>query len=243
MLVPADIAVCVDRPRDTPLVLIGDRFALPVRFTATFTPLREIAGVSAGSYPSREDDPTRSICRMQLAVRSGRTVCEEIHIQRGVDGKSLDGSDLRAVPVASYIKRAADAAGYWVLPKPTAANPNPFPALTLEGSNVEIAATIPGAIEPFDEERIAVRMAGLEVITSTEAYRDGGRSRSAVEVADVYRRAFVRNQAPTKAVMDEWNVSRSTASRMVKRARAAGFLGAAVPRVAGEAPVSKRLTD
>jgi hypothetical protein len=34
--------------------------------------------------------------------------------------------------------------------------------------------------------------------------------------------------------MVEWNVSRSTASRWIKRARDAGYLGAARPRMAGE---------
>ena len=60
-----------------------------------------------------------------------------------------------------------------------------------------------------------------------------------LEVADVYRSAHARREPPTKAVMGEWHVSRSTASRWIKRARNAGHLGPARPRMAGERAVTE----
>ncbi len=53
-------------------------------------------------------------------------------------------------------------------------------------------------------------------------------------VAETYRTAMRLGQPPTKRVADEHHVSRTTASRWIRRARDLGFLGPARPRVAGE---------
>ncbi|MDQ6854728.1 MAG: DUF6214 family protein, partial [Actinomycetota bacterium] len=54
-------------------------------------------------------------------------------------------------------------------------------------------------------------------------------------VAATYRAALETGNPPTAAVEDEFQVSRATAGRLVRRARDRGFLGAATPRKAGEA--------
>ena len=55
------------------------------------------------------------------------------------------------------------------------------------------------------------------------------------EVAQLYRAAVAKGKRPTKAVQEACNLSRSGASKRIKKARTAGLLGPAPgPRKAGE---------
>jgi hypothetical protein len=59
-------------------------------------------------------------------------------------------------------------------------------------------------------------------------------------VAEVYRAAVARGEAPTKAVSRELFASRSTAGRWVMQARKRGFLRPALGRIGGEARPNKK---
>jgi hypothetical protein len=54
------------------------------------------------------------------------------------------------------------------------------------------------------------------------------------QVAELYRAALKRGDAPTQTVADGMNVARSTAARWVAKARESGFLGPAIRGRAGE---------
>lgn len=54
-------------------------------------------------------------------------------------------------------------------------------------------------------------------------------------VAEVYRAAVKTKRPPTQTVASELHYARSTAGRLVKRARKAGYLGRALSRRGGEA--------
>jgi hypothetical protein len=68
--------------------------------------------------------------------------------------------------------------------------------------------------DPFDAFRKVSRQQGKAL--PDEHYQ---------QVAEVYKAAVDRRQAPLKAVEDHWNVSRAGAAKYVKRARELGFLG------------------
>jgi hypothetical protein len=54
------------------------------------------------------------------------------------------------------------------------------------------------------------------------------------EVAEIYRRAVDAGKSPLQAIKDAYHISRATASKYIKRARKAGFLGPARPGRSGE---------
>ena len=194
------------------LARIGEQYALPARFQATITP----------------EDAALPVCHLRVVVENGRAVCDGLALERQPGGPPVSGDALRRVPVLEYVSRAADNAGYWVLPG-HGSEPIPF-----EGQ------TFPLRSIPFDDVHVAVPVGGIgrtaEYKAATRAPRQQGRvtDETLRAVADVYREAIGKREAPTQAVMAEWHVSRTTASRYVRRAREAGFLGAARPRVTGE---------
>ncbi len=59
-------------------------------------------------------------------------------------------------------------------------------------------------------------------------------------VARLYTEAWLAGLHPTKAVAEEFSVSRSAAAKWVARARAAGLIGPTRPRVAGASPASAK---
>jgi Mn-dependent DtxR family transcriptional regulator len=60
------------------------------------------------------------------------------------------------------------------------------------------------------------------------------------EVALTYRLAHAAGEPPTKAVMERLDISRSSASRGVAKAREKGLLGPAMERKAGEKRARRR---
>jgi len=208
------LTISTTRTAGAQLVSLTARFAIPERFVATIRP----------------DDPTRPICHLDIAVTDGRPTCRALTLEAGDDDQQLDGTALRAVPLATYVKRAVDAEAMTVFPAPDPAAP----------MFVQVPGEEPQRLrsEPFDAERIAVRLTGAS--HDREVKRLLGAPRAVVtdemllEVADVYRTACARREPPTQAVMVEWHVARSTASRWIRRARDAGRLGPARARKAGE---------
>lgn len=209
---PSPLDVIVERSSGAPLVRIASQYAVPARFTCSFEHL---------------DDLSSPVCHMSVAVRDGRPLCEALSLELGSDGQRIDGEDLRRIPVRTYMRLAIDQVAMWILPAP-----DPDSPLFIEGQQ--------WLSERFDDEHIAIRLTAITDIEAVKALLRPQRVSGAVtdetllEVADVYRRTHAAGAAPTAAVAQEWNVSRSTASRWIRRAREAGHLGRARARAAGE---------
>lgn len=165
---------------------------------------------------------------LTVAVIAGRPTCQSLTLEGG----RINGEALRRVPLATCLSRAVDAAALAVFP---AADPTAPVFIQVPG---EERQQLPS--EPFGDGHIAVTIAGAAHTAEVKALLRRAAPRAAMtdevlrEVADVYRAAHARHQPPTKAVMQEWHVERSTASRWIRRARDAGYLGPARPRAAGE---------
>lgn len=207
--------ITVDRADDTPLVSLGARFAIPERFTATVT----------------EDDPTVPICHLAVAMITDRPTCQSLTIEAR-PGARINGEALRRVPLATYLGRAVDLAALAVFP---VADPTAPVFIQAPG---EERQRLPS--EPFGDGHVAVTVVGaartaeVKALLRREPRAVAMTDEALREVADVYRAAHARKQPPTKAVMQEWHVERSTASRWIRRARDAGHLGPARPRAGGE---------
>jgi hypothetical protein len=86
-----------------------------------------------------------------------------------------------------------------------------------------------------DETSPATYRISPDALRGLEGIATGGPTDEALEyVALVYRIAFAANDNPVQAVMDIFQLPRSTASRWVGQARERGFLGPAQERRPGE---------
>lgn len=183
-------------------------YALPGRFTAIVT-------------PQEADLP---ICHLVIAVEDGRPVCIDLGLERRPNGPPLNGGMLRRITLGDFVERAVERAGHARAPGPVTFN--------FDGEQILMPSEATG------DGHVAMPISGL---THTKLHQAAKRKprgeltdETLQQVAETYRTALATRKAPTKAVMKRWFVSRSTASRWVKRAREAGFLGPARPRVAGE---------
>lgn len=208
--------VHVTRDPDAPLVRVAGPFALPERIWATITP----------------DDASVPVCRLEVVVEHGRPVCNGLRLERRPGGPPVTGTELRAVPVAEYVRRAADE-----LLRELVATENPDGPVTLTDPQF---GTVPVNSERFDDQHVAIRVVGLTLTKAYRATTRAPRKRGPItddvlrEVAAVYRAASFAGPAPTNAVRDQMGVSRATAGRWVAMARERGLLGKASPGVAGE---------
>lgn len=146
------------------------------------------------------DEAPRVEVTMDVEVdRSGQARCLEL-VVRPLDGQPITGARLRDIPVGRLLRIAS-------------AESRSFVAYA--GDGVFVPPTP-------DERRAAYQGEGRRP-------RQGSRitDEHLEEVASVYRAALERDEPPTVAVMEEWCVVRSAASRWIAAARAHGFLGPA----------------
>ena len=196
------------------LMRISEQYALPARFEATVTP----------------DSANHPVSHLRVVIEGGRPVCDALTLERQPGGPPVSGDSLRRVPVAEYVSRAVDQVGYWIVERQS------VPEFTFEGDTMPV---VPASI-PYGDTHVAIPLGGVGRTAEYKAavraprIKGGVNSEMLREVADVYKRAHGKRQPPTQAVMTEWDVTRATASRWVRRAREHGFLGAARPRTAGE---------
>ena len=213
---PTRPEVHVVRDPEAPLMAVAEKFALPARFHATITPA----------------EPTLPICRLDIAVEYGRPVCNGLRLERRAGGSPVTGTELRGVPVADYVRRAADELLRELVPTTDPAAPVMWPDPAW--------GSLPVNSEPFDSDHAAVRVGGLTLTKEYRASSRAPRKRGPItderlrQVADIYRAACFATGAPTNAVRDQLGVPRATAGRWVSLARQRGFLGATQPGVAGE---------
>jgi hypothetical protein len=210
----AALDIQIHRGGSAPLVPYLDKYALPERFGATVTP----------------PEPDLPICHLDIALEDGRPVCVDLRLERKPKGAPLGRALLHRIPITEYVHAAVDHVGQWLVQ-----GPGPV-VVNFEGESYPQKST------PVGDSHVAVPIRGVSFTKQHKAASRTPRKAGPVDdetlrkVADTYRTAHARGEPPTRAVMAQWCVSRSTASRWVYRAREAGMLGPAVPRVAGEAP-------
>jgi hypothetical protein len=137
--------------------------------------------------------------------------CERLEITPPA-GERITAVTLRALPIGFLIKEAAvNGSAPGIIDAP-------------DGSKYTLPGGEPTAEQaPEIEAKTGGRPPGYPI-------DDDGLRR----VADTYRAALKLGEPPTQRVKREHHVSRTTASRWIRRARDAGHLGEARPRVAGE---------
>lgn len=137
---------------------------------------------------------------MDVAVDDwGRARCLEL-VVRPLDDEPVTGERLRAIPLARLLRHASAESRSFVAHEGGGTFAPPTPAE--RDAIYRGEGRRPRRGSPITDEHLE-------------------------EVADVYRSALERQEPPTQAVMDEWHVSRSAASRWVAAARERGFLGPA----------------
>jgi hypothetical protein len=206
--------VSVERDPDAGWVRIGGQFALPARFLSTVE-------------PTEADLP---VCDLAVVVENGHPVCEELRLRRRPGGPPVSGTVLRRIPVGDYVTRAVEQLGHAVYKR----SPDGPPTYTFDGVEAPVRAV------EFDEQHDMTPIGGMprtaEYKAAARTPREAGRISDDTlrEVADIYRKAHAERAAPTEAVATEMSISRTSAGRWVRRARERGYLGAALPRRAGE---------
>jgi hypothetical protein len=168
-----------------------DSAALPVRIGDRLLPREAFV-----EFPSDESSPG---LRMRLAVVDGVPQCREITIWAKDDGREVRTSDLRAIPLETWIE---DLFGL------VAAR------ITEEGTDGSVAA-----VTEFSEDR--AREAAKVVQRARAAGRRTITRERLEEVAEIYRANPAR---PTEAVSRALGVQHTTAAKYVQRARGGGLL-------------------
>jgi hypothetical protein len=142
---------------------------------------------------------------VHMHIHDGLAVCDRVEVERR-DGEPLTAQAIRTVPFGQLITEAPQVAAM-------ARRSGPIRVGDRAGDHVGERA--------LQRVREAVtRKAGIPV--------------DLADVRDVYRAALVAGRPPTAEVADAFNMSPRTASRRVADARAAGLLGEALERRAGE---------
>jgi hypothetical protein len=187
-------------------------------------------------WPTRTPDGTRVVLR--FAEVDGRVEC--VGLEVGADFNALNAPDpepltvtnLRKIHLPPLVEEAARHYLDWLREQ----------------------EQIPGFLNtdaPTDyDQRILARLHEIARARrpAATAKRRQGRTGRPVErgpehlaqVAKVYTDAHLASLPPTRAVAEEWTVSRSTAAKWVARAREARLLGPTEPRKAGGVPVEDR---
>ena len=159
-----------------------------------------------GRFGGQVDDADRGLhVEIEGTVVDGQPRCSTLSVWR-LDGQPLEADDLRAIPLGDYVDQVASRS-----------------ALVMEpGDSLGRFAAEVGATEAVGEQITKRRRGRI-----TDAYLR--------EVAALYRAAYAAGEHPTKTIAKQCHVGRSTAGRLVKRARDRGFLGPALKQKAGEA--------
>lgn len=174
--------------------------------TGGLVPLGEGLAVPGQFVAVVDDDTLGHLVTLEVVTAPPAAPrCSSITVaSRDADGPPVDGRALRQIPVAEYVKRAVSAV-----------------AMTVEDNGNGTFTISPAA--------------GVDHQATTAAYQvAGGRPGGNLAlVANVYKEAHRRGEAPTAAVATVLNVSRATAGRRINEARKQGLLGRATPRKAG----------
>ena len=162
--------------------------------------------------------PRRFVASVNDAIEGAPGVEVELEIEVGDDGtsrcrsiaargESVTGDLLRRIPVANLVRAATDEAATSIEIKP----PKETEVVSVEGMP-RVTLTGPGS------RRLGRRL----------------RDQHYEEVAEIYRDAVKRGDAPKQAVAKAMGVSVPTAGRYVMEARNRGLLGPTTPGRAGE---------
>jgi hypothetical protein len=155
---------------------------------------------------------------LTIECDGGAPICTGIAAEQG-----LSRDLLRALPIQRLVREATAAAARVEV----ADLPSSVPARLPEGYTVSVPAVTQG------------KDALVEVMRQIEQRSPRPRGsrlsdEELDEIASLYRNALAVGRPPTATVAKVRSVTRSTASRWIYEARRRGFLGAALPRKAGE---------
>lgn len=156
------------------------------------------------SFTDRMGNKQRYDVEAEVVFEEGRYVCDRLTIRRQEGGAPVTTEGIRAIPVAMLLHVAVES---WV-------------AETTPTEDGGYRAAWPHwPVLPGLSER---------------AKAGGGPSDEDLRtIATAYQVAYATGAAPTKTVMQRFELPRSTASRWIRMARERGLLGPATPRKAG----------
>src|SRR5215218_3668402 len=186
----------IEVPPEVRYLVVARGVEIPERFTY--------------SVPSIDGSPAATV---ELRMVDGQPICERLELAATEGSQPVTSVGLRRLNLGQLIEAAAYAAT-----RITALQPLPDDASDpayhqRQRLILRARARQRGVADPI---RTAVSGHPRRLTDLPE----GGLSR----VADEYRLALARRERPTKRLMQEFHVSRSTASRWVRRARDAGLL-------------------
>lgn len=174
------------------------------------------------------ENPMLPICHLRITIENGKPVCSGLRLERR-DGP-IDGTTLRQIPLAPYIREAlAHAAFRFTRDQDLAER-----AHEEHGGAVGRPREIDG--EPAWVFREPDRSRWGDVFALRDIARSARRQpRRGIpisdgdldEVAKIYKAALLAGEHPNLNVQEEMHLSRSTASRWIAKARERGFLGKA----------------
>lgn len=159
--------------------------------------------------PEADGRPGHAL-ELEVAVdERGVPRCRSFTVRAHDNGPEVTGETLRRLPVRTLVRDAtARVAAQWRLSEAQGEDMRLVPASPSEGLETYRAlledARRPRRGSPITDDHLR-------------------------QVADLYRTALARGDAPTQTVADSMHVVPSTAGRWVKRARERGFLGPTTP--------------
>lgn len=203
---PGTLALASEHDPEAGYVAYGGRFVFPRRFEALYRDRNVVMQV----YLSVDD--------------RGRVGVEQLNIRRPPGGGAVTGATLRAIPVDTLAREAMKMAAYEIVSQ----TPGEPPELRRAAD-----PDLTGIADPdfSGDELFAVYQQATH-----KPFRRGKPVTDAHlrEVVQVYRDATATKQRPKQTIARVFHVSTSTASRWIRAARDRGFLGDAIPGVAGE---------
>jgi hypothetical protein len=196
------------RRRTSPLIVLrqeGPEGRMPRTFDATrglYVPLRYEVGFLHDAV-AHEDSPPTVYLEMKVVKEGEPPRCVDMKIHSDYSDERISVRRFRRIPFAEYL-RLAVAVAVGTKEEVTDWKPD------------ETSRGIGGFANDWREKRVTF---------DELARRPVGRPplESYLDLAEVVRIASAGQPTPTKAVEDHWRVSKSTALRYRKRARAAGY--------------------
>lgn len=197
----------VTQPFAMPVPMGG--YAMPPEFTISY-----LAGDEPGAEPDLD---------IEFEVRDGAPRCRSVKITAHPDGAEITRTDLRSLRLEDLLEYAVSAVGNRV--RQVGPRGETFQCIGKFGPEV------------WRLEHVEDDAGQRHLMKATRTARSEARRRKMTDdvlrdVAEVYRKHVA--DTPTAAVADYLDRSLRTASLYVQRARAKGFLGAAITGRAGE---------
>jgi hypothetical protein len=150
--------------------------------------------------------------RVTITLEDGRFVCEALTCERKAGGPPIASERVRQIPVARVVEFVARY------------------CLHLNEGTLDEPVILP---DPWEWEKVVQAVEEARQAVGPGRQPQGPTDDVLRSVALIYRFAYACGRAPTKAVMDELELPRSTTGRWISLARERGYLGTTEERKAG----------